>query len=67
LNGGIAFKDPFGKWKFNNEQTVIQFENGMELETVLTENQLSITCTVEPPLGGRVSGLSGNFTFVLKH
>ncbi len=67
LHGGVAFKDTFGKWKFNDDQTVIQFDNGLELGTTLSENQLSIIVIVEPPLGGRVNGLSGKFTFVLKH
>jgi hypothetical protein len=66
-HGGVVFKDTFGKWKFNDDQTVIQFDNGLELETTLSENQLSITVFVEPPLGGRVNGLSGKFSFVLKH
>ena len=67
LHGGVAFKDTFGKWKFNDDQTVIQFDNGLELEAILAGNQLTITVIVEPPLGGRVNGLSCRFTFVLKH
>ena len=66
LNGGNAFPEPVGKWKFNDDLTQLIFSDGQELDIELTENSCIVDFFVAAD-GGRVTGLSGQFTFVLKH
>jgi len=64
-NGGYAFPENSGKWKFNDDLDRIIFDSGRELSYQLVEGILSLDFTVSAP-GGRVSGLSGHFVFELK-
>lgn len=63
-NGGSAFPDVTGKWKFNSELTKIIFDTGKEMDFTLTESKLTLEFTVSA-MGGRVSGLDGHFIFEL--
>ncbi len=63
-NGGSAFPDVAGKWKFNSDMTQIIFDTGKEMVFELTENRLILDFTVVE-MGGRVSGLDGHFIFEL--
>jgi hypothetical protein len=64
-NGGRAFKETMGEWKFNDDLTKIILSSGAEIEFTLTEDSLVLKFFVAP-VNGRVEGLSGNFTFILK-
>lgn len=63
-NGGSAFPDVTGKWKFNSDLTKIIFDTGKEMDFILTETKLELEFTVSAT-GGRVSGLDGHFIFEL--
>lgn len=63
-NGGSAFPDVAGKWKFNSDQSKIIFNTGKEMVFELTDNTLELNFTVSAT-GGRVSGLDGHFIFEL--
>lgn len=63
-NGGSAFPDVAGKWKFNSDMTHIVFDTGKEMVFELTDNTLELDFTVSAT-GGRVSGLDGHFIFEL--
>lgn len=63
-DGGSAFPDVAGKWKFNADMTQILFDTGKEMVFNLTENSLELDFTVSAT-GGRVSGLDGYFIFEL--
>ena len=64
-SGGHAFNDPSGQWKFNDEQTMIVFDSGREIQFEVSENKLKLDFTVEES-DGRSNGLSGHFVFELK-
>ena len=64
-NGGHAFADATGKWKFNDALTLIVLDSGREIEFELDETHLKLDFTV-PISGGRSNGLSGHFTFELQ-
>lgn len=64
-NGLYAFPETSGKWKFSNDLTKIVFDSGRELDYTLSENNLHLDFVVAP-IGGRINGLSGHFTFDLK-
>jgi hypothetical protein len=64
-NGGHAFPETTGKWKLNDDLTLIIFDSGRELNYDIDNNTLHLDFTVAP-IGGRVAGLSGHFTFELK-
>jgi len=64
-NGGYAFPENAGKWKFNDDLDRIIFDSGRELSYQLDQGNLKLDFTVSPP-GGRVGGLSGHFVFELK-
>jgi hypothetical protein len=64
-NGGHAFPETTGKWRFNDDLTLIIFDSGRELQYGIDNNTLHLDFTVAP-IGGRIAGLSGHFTFELK-
>jgi len=64
-NGGYAFPENFGQWKFNEGLTKIILDSGRELNVQLSSNSLQLDFTVAPT-GGRINGLSGHFTFDLQ-
>jgi hypothetical protein len=64
-NGGHAFEDPSGQWKLNEEQTMIIFDSGREIQFEVSEGHLKLDFTVTES-GGRSNGLSGHFVFELK-
>ena len=63
-NGGYAFPESTGKWKFSEDLTQIIFDSGRELDIVLSATNLNLDFIVTPE-GGRINGLSGHFTFDL--
>jgi hypothetical protein len=63
-NGGTAFPNVAGKWKFNSDHSQIIFNTGKEMVFELTDNTLELDFTVSAT-GGRVSGLDGHFIFEL--
>jgi hypothetical protein len=64
-NGGHAFADPSGQWKLNEEQTLIVFDSGREIQFAVSEGLLKMDFTVTDS-GGRLNGLNGHFVFELK-
>jgi hypothetical protein len=64
-NGGHAFEDPSGQWKLNEDQTMIIFDSGREIQFEISEGHLKLDFTVIES-GGRSNGLSGHFVFELK-
>lgn len=64
-NGGNAFAENSGKWKFNDDMTKITFDSEKELEFEVDEDHLTLDFIV-PASGGRMAGLSGHFVFELQ-
>ena len=64
-NGLYAFPETSGKWNFNGDFTKIIFDSGREIDYKLSDGSLHLDLVVAP-LGGRINGLSGHFTFDLK-
>ena len=64
-NGGYAFPENTGKWKFHDDWDKIIFDSGRQIEYDVEENTLHLDFNVASP-GGRVNGLSGHFVFDLK-
>lgn len=64
-NGGYAFTETSGKWKFNNDKSKIVLDSGKEMDFVLDEEHLELDFVVPAP-GGKVAGLSGHFAFSLQ-
>lgn len=62
-NGGYAFTEVTGQWKFNDALTELQFDSGKTMAFTVDEKHLSLDFNVAPPTGGRTDGLSGHFTF----
>ena len=68
VNGGNAFPDSYGEWSLSSDSKTILLSNDQEMTIEsLTEGSLVLNFIVEPPTGGRVEGVSGEFTFHLKH
>ncbi len=63
-NGSYAFSENAGKWKFNDDFTQIILDSEKEMDFQLDESHLELNFIV-PPAGGRVAGVSGQFTFDL--
>ena len=63
-NGGYAFPENTGKWRFNDSFDQIILDSGRELNYQLDESTLQLDFNVDAP-GGRISGLSGHFVFDL--
>ena len=64
-NGGYAFPENTGRWKFNEQLDLIIFDSGREIQYQVDENSLHLDLSVDTP-GGRTKGLSGHFVFDLK-
>jgi len=64
-NGGYAFPENTGRWKFDEQLDLIIFDSGREIQFQVNENTLHLELSVDNP-GGRTNGLSGHFTFDLK-
>jgi hypothetical protein len=64
-NGGYAFAENSGRWKFNDDFTQIIFDSGKEMDVELSEEHLRLEFTVATE-GGKLNGTSGNFTFDLQ-
>lgn len=64
-NGGHAFEDPSGQWKLNDDETMIIFDSGREIQFEVSGDRLKLDFTVTES-GGRTNGLSGHFVFELK-
>jgi hypothetical protein len=64
-NGGYAFPESLGSWKFNEDLTKIILDSGRELDVALSATHLNLDFIVTPE-GGRIDGLSGHFTFDLQ-
>ncbi len=63
-NGGYAFTESTGEWKFSEDLSKIIFDSGKEMDVELSSTNLKLDFTVAP-IGGRIDGLSGHFTFDL--
>lgn len=64
-NGGYAFSESSGKWRFNDELTQIIFDSEKEMDIQLDETHLQLDFVVASP-GGKAAGLSGHFVFDLQ-
>lgn len=64
-NGGYAFPENTGKWKFNDDLDKIILNSGREIQFNVNENTLHLEFSIDAP-GGRTNGLSGRFVFDLK-
>jgi hypothetical protein len=64
-NGGYAFPENSGTWKFNDDLDEIILDSGKGMQFDVEENTLHLDFSVAHP-GGRVGGLSGHFIFDLK-
>jgi len=68
INGGNAFPDPSGKWSLSEDGKTILFTSGPEIAIEsLTDQSLVLNFIVSPGSGGRIEGVSGEFTFNLRH
>jgi hypothetical protein len=66
-NGGVAFPQNNGKWSLSTDMANITLTSGEELLVEsLTDGSLKLKVVVAPA-SGRMKGLSGEFTFLLKH
>jgi hypothetical protein len=65
-NGGYAFSETNGKWKFSDDLKQIMLDSGKEMDFELSGNSLQLDFTVAAAGGGRAAGLSGHFVFDLK-
>lgn len=66
-NGGYAFEENTGKWKFSDDLKQIVFDSGKTMNVTVDDKHLHLDFTVAPPTGGRTDGLSGNFVFEFTH
>ena len=64
-NGGHAFPENTGKWKFHDDLDRIVFDSGRQIQYDVSEDTLHLDFTVSAP-GGRTNGLTGHFVFDLK-
>jgi hypothetical protein len=64
-NGGYAFPENTGKWKFHEDLDRIVFDSGRQIQYDINDDILHLDFTVSAP-GGRTNGLSGHFIFDLK-
>ena len=64
-NGGYAFPENTGKWKFHDDLDRIVFDSGRQIQYDVDKETLHFDFTVSAS-GGRVDGLSGHFIFDLK-
>lgn len=67
-NGGNAFPDASGKWSLNSDLNTISLSNGQDMTIEnLSSQSLVLKFIVAPSAGGRIEGVSGEFTFHLEH
>ncbi len=64
-NGGYAFSENAGKWKFSDDLSKIILDSGKELAYQLDETNLHLDFTVASA-GSKVAGVSGHFVFDLQ-
>lgn len=64
-NGGYAFSESTGLWKFNDDFSRIILDSGKEMNTDVSEDRLLLEFTVAAE-SGKFMGTSGNFTFDLQ-
>jgi len=64
-NGGNAFPEDGGHWKFNANLDQIILDSGKEMDFVLAAGHLELDFFETNP-GGRIDGLSGHFVFNLQ-
>lgn len=64
-NGGNAFTETTGKWKFNDDLTQIILDSGKTMDLQLDDTHLQLDFTTNAPTG-RMVGLSGHFIFDLQ-
>lgn len=64
-NGGYAFSESSGLWKFNEDFSKIILNSGKEMDAEINEEQLLLEFAVAPETG-RLMGTSGNFLFNLQ-
>ena len=64
-NGGYAFSETAGKWRFNDTLDKIILDSEKEMDIELEEGHLQLDFTVPAP-GGKAAGLSGHFIFELQ-
>lgn len=63
-NGGHAFEEVAGKWKFDDSLNQLIFDSGKTMDIELMADHLQLDFTVLS-MGGRADGLTGHFTFNL--
>jgi hypothetical protein len=64
-NGGNAFSEISGLWKFNSDKTQIILDSEKAIDFTVTKTSLVLEFTVAAP-DGKVAGISGHFTFELQ-
>lgn len=64
-NGGFAFSEVSGQWKFSDDVTQIILDSGKTIDIQLDKEHLQLDFIVPPP-GGKVTGVSGHFVFDLQ-
>jgi hypothetical protein len=65
-NGGNAFSEGSGRWKFSVDLRKIILDSGKDITFEVDDEHLTLDFVVPPPPNGRIDGLSGHFTFDLK-
>lgn len=63
-NGGYAFSETSGKWKFSKDLKQIILDSGKVMDIQLEKTHLQLDFTTASS-GGRLTGLSGHFVFDL--
>lgn len=64
-NGGYAFPESSGLWKFNDDFSKIIFDSEKEITFELTKEHLQLQFSVAVE-AGKLYGITGNFTFDLQ-
>ncbi|NJM25211.1 MAG: hypothetical protein HC859_06650 [Bacteroidia bacterium] len=64
-NGSYGFTETSGHWTLTDDLNKMVFDSGKEMDYDLIDGHLILHFEVADP-GGRIDGLSGQFTFELK-
>lgn len=64
-NGGYAFSETAGRWRFNDDLDTIILDSDKEMDFELDETHLRLEFVTTTP-GGKMAGLSGHFVFDLQ-
>ena len=64
-NGGFAFSETSGNWKFSDDLAQIILDSGKTIDIQLDKEHLQLDFIV-PPVGGKITGVSGHFIFDLQ-